>query len=108
MTQTASYIHKQDCVFVIILRIRSKSLYHGVEAFVHPATLPLTVSAHIVVEMLKMIGSPRQPREKWFFGVVRVLERPIGDVPRVLIFGLFEISRHPMKGWACNVEASVG
>ena len=89
MTETASNIHKEDRVFVIILCIECKSLFHGVKAFVHPAAFPLAVPTHVVVEMLKMLRPPPQPHEKWVFGVMRILERPIGDISRVLIFGCF-------------------
>lgn len=39
--------------------------------------------------------------------MVGVLERSIGDVPRGLILGVFDIIRRPVKGRACNVKAAV-
>lgn len=85
MPQAATYVDEKDRVLDVFLRAIVQSFIDRIEAWVHPATFALTVSAHVVVEMLEVLRPLSEPDEKMILSVVCILKWTISDVVRVLI-----------------------
>ena len=51
------------------LQALADTFRHGIEAFITPAAFSLTVSAHVVVELLCAFWALREPDKEWILGL---------------------------------------
>ena len=79
--ETATYIDEKYW----ILSISRESFVNGIEAWVHPATFALTISTHVVVEMLKMLRSLTKPEKKGVLSIVCILKWTVSNIIRILV-----------------------
>ena len=94
LTKTTAHVDKKRCFGIQPL---TDSLLYGVEAFVTPAGLSLTISAHIVVELHRIFWIFGEPQEKGFLRLVCKLKGTVRNVPWVFIARLLEVSRNGME-----------